>query len=141
VTSLEAIRDAITQRHHPPIPAPSRVESHQAKQLLLKTSIIARLSTLILSKTYPTKVTSRHVGFWLVGLFCQKATRIMDPYFQYFSSNSSEMIITMMRNSYNQELYNTINSRRRFHIIIKGYHGQLIKQSRITVRGRQSIDS
>jgi hypothetical protein len=25
--------------------------------------------------------------------------------------------------------------------IIKGYHGQLIKQSRITVRGRQSIDS
>jgi hypothetical protein len=25
--------------------------------------------------------------------------------------------------------------------IIKGYHGQLIKQSRITVRGRQSIHS
>jgi hypothetical protein len=26
MTSLEAIRDAITQRHHPPISAPSRVE-------------------------------------------------------------------------------------------------------------------
>jgi hypothetical protein len=71
MTSLEAIRDVITRRHPPPIPAPSRVESHQAKQLYLKTTIIARLSILILSKTYPTKVTSRHVGFWLVGLFCQ----------------------------------------------------------------------
>jgi hypothetical protein len=45
MTSREAIRDAITQRHHPPIPAPSRVEPHQAKQLHLKTTIIARLST------------------------------------------------------------------------------------------------
>jgi hypothetical protein len=98
MTSQEAICDAITRRHHPPIPAPSRVESHQAKQLDLKTTIIARLSILILSKTYPSKVTSRHVGFWLVGLFCQKATRIMDPYFQYFSSDSSEIIITIMSN-------------------------------------------
>jgi hypothetical protein len=117
VTSLEAICDATTQRHHPPIPPPSRVESHQAKHLHLKTTIIARLSILILSKTYPTKVTSRHVGFWLVGLFCQKATRIMDPYFQYFSLDSGEIIITRMSNYYNQELYNTINSHRRFHIV------------------------
>jgi hypothetical protein len=72
MSSLEAIRDAVTRRHHPPIPAPSRVESHQAKQLHMKATIIARLSILILSKTYLTKVTSRHVGFWLVGLFCQK---------------------------------------------------------------------
>jgi hypothetical protein len=48
------VHDAIT-RHHPPIPAPSRVESLQAKQLHLKTIIIARLSILILSKAYPTK--------------------------------------------------------------------------------------
>jgi hypothetical protein len=82
MTSLEVIRDAITRLRHPPIPAPSRVKSQQAKQLHLKTTIIARLSILILSKTYPTKVTSSHVGYWLVGLFCQKATRIMDPYFQ-----------------------------------------------------------
>jgi hypothetical protein len=98
MTSLEAIRDAITRRHHPTIPAPSQVESHRAKQFHLKTIIIARLSILILNKIYRTKVTSRHVGFWLVGLFCQKATRIMDPYFKYFSSNSSEIIITMMSN-------------------------------------------
>jgi hypothetical protein len=98
MASPEAIRDAITRRHHLPIPAPFRVESHQTKQLHLKTTIIARLSVLILSKTYPTKVTSSHVGFWLVGLFCQKATRIMDPYLQYFSSDSSEIIITIMSN-------------------------------------------
>jgi hypothetical protein len=72
MTSLEAIRDAITRRHHPPIPAPSRVESHQAKQLHLKTTIIARLSILILGKTYPTKVTSRHVGFWLWVCFAKR---------------------------------------------------------------------
>jgi hypothetical protein len=33
-----------------------------------------------------------------VGLFCQKATRIMDPYFQYFSLGSSEITITTMSN-------------------------------------------
>jgi hypothetical protein len=91
--SQEAISDAITRRHHPPIPPPSRVESYQDKQLHLKATIIARLSILILSKTYSTKVTSRHIGFWLVDLFFQKATRIMDPYFQCFSSDSSEIII------------------------------------------------
>jgi hypothetical protein len=42
MTSLEAIRDAITRRHHPPIPAPIRVEFHQAKQLHLKTTITSR---------------------------------------------------------------------------------------------------
>jgi hypothetical protein len=98
MTSLEAIRDAITRRHHPPILAPSRVESHQATQPHLKATNIARLSILILSETYPTEVTSRHAGFWLVGLFCQKATNIMDPYPQNFSSISSEIIITTMSN-------------------------------------------
>jgi hypothetical protein len=39
MTSLEAIRDAITRHRHQPIPAPSQVESHQAKQLHLKTTI------------------------------------------------------------------------------------------------------
>jgi hypothetical protein len=52
MTSQEAIRDAITQRQHPLIPAPSRVESHQAKQLHLKATIKARLSILILDKSY-----------------------------------------------------------------------------------------
>jgi hypothetical protein len=33
----------------------------------------------------------------------------MDPYFQCFSSISSEIIITMVSNYYNQEVYNTIN--------------------------------
>jgi hypothetical protein len=72
MTSLEAIRDAITWRHHPPIPAPSRVESHQAKHLHLKATIIARLSILILSKTYPTKVTSSHAGLLAGGFVLPK---------------------------------------------------------------------
>jgi hypothetical protein len=37
-------------------------------------------------------------GFWLVGLFSQKATVIMDPYFELFSSDSSEINITTMSN-------------------------------------------
>jgi hypothetical protein len=88
MTSQEAICDAITQRHHPPIPAPNRVESHQVKQLHLKTTIIARLGILILSKTYPTKVTSRRVGFWLVGLFAKKLVSI-ESLLSLFSSISS----------------------------------------------------
>jgi hypothetical protein len=45
----------VITHHHPPIPAPSRVESLQAKQLHLKATDIARLSILILSKTYRSK--------------------------------------------------------------------------------------
>jgi hypothetical protein len=48
-------------------------ESHQAKQLHLKATIIARLSILILSKTYPTKVTSRHVGLLAGGFVLPKS--------------------------------------------------------------------
>jgi hypothetical protein len=73
MTSLEAIRDAVSRRHHPPIPAPNRVESHQAKQLHLKATIIERLSILILSKTYLTKVTSRHVGLLASGFVLPKS--------------------------------------------------------------------
>jgi hypothetical protein len=73
MTSQEAIRDAITRCHHSPIPAPSRVESHQVKQLHLKTTIKARLSILILNKTYPTKVTSRHEGLLAGGFVLPKS--------------------------------------------------------------------
>jgi hypothetical protein len=72
MTSQGAICDAITWCHHPPILAPSRVESHQAQQLHLKATIIARLNILILSKTYPTKVTSRHVGLLAGGFVLPK---------------------------------------------------------------------
>jgi hypothetical protein len=71
--SQEAIRDAITRRRQPPIPAPSRVESHQAKQLHLKATIITRMSILILSKTYPTKVASRRVGLLASGFVLPKS--------------------------------------------------------------------
>jgi hypothetical protein len=48
------MHDAFTRRH-PPIPAPSQVVSLQAKQHHLKVTFIARLSTLILSKTCPSQ--------------------------------------------------------------------------------------
>jgi hypothetical protein len=97
MTSQEVICDDITWHQHPPIPAPSRVESHQAKQLHLNATITARLSILILSKTYPTTITSRHVGLLAGGFVLpNKTTRILDPYFQYFSSDSSKIIITIM---------------------------------------------
>jgi hypothetical protein len=68
------VHDAIT-RHHPPIPAPSRVEVLRATHHMyyLETRIIARLSILILSKTYPTKDTSRHVGLLAVGFILPKS--------------------------------------------------------------------
>jgi hypothetical protein len=66
-------QEAITRRHDPPIPASRRVESHQDKQLHLKATIIARLSILILSKIYLTKVTSRHVGLLAGGFVLPKS--------------------------------------------------------------------
>jgi hypothetical protein len=74
------------------------VETLQAKQLHLKATIIARLSILILNKTYPTKVTSRHVRLLAGGFVLPKAAKIMDPDFQYFSSDSSKFIITIISN-------------------------------------------
>jgi hypothetical protein len=75
MTSLEAIRDAITRHHHPLIPAPIRVESHQDKQLHLKTTIKTRLSILILSKTYPTKVPLDMLAFGWWVCFAKKQLR------------------------------------------------------------------
>jgi hypothetical protein len=49
------------------------VESHQAKQLNLKATIIARLSILILKKNYPTKVTSGYVGLLASGFVLPKS--------------------------------------------------------------------
>jgi hypothetical protein len=57
----------------------------------------ARLSILILSKTYPFQrkdFTSNHARLLASGFVCQKTTKIMDPYLQYFRSVSSEVIIT-----------------------------------------------
>jgi hypothetical protein len=51
----------------------NQVESFQAKQLLLKTTIKARLSILILSTTYPTKVTSKHVRLLATGFVLPKS--------------------------------------------------------------------
>jgi hypothetical protein len=142
-TSPEAICDAVTQRPHPPIPAPSQVESYQAKQLHLKTTIIASLSILILSKTYPTKVTSSHVGFLARGfVFAKKQLKswvltfnILARFLVRLSLLSEQLIQPRICTT------QLIHAESSHSSIITGYHGQVIKQSRITVRGRQSIDS
>jgi hypothetical protein len=93
MTSREVVHDIIT-RHSTPTVAPSREVFLQAKHSHVKTIYIASLSILILSKTYPSqkKLPLDMQGFWLVGLFCQKVTNIIDPYFQYFSSSSNALI-------------------------------------------------
>jgi hypothetical protein len=56
----------------------------------------ARLSMLILSKTYPSKRKTLPLimhGFWLVGLVCQKLLN-SESLLQYFSSSSSRIIIS-----------------------------------------------
>jgi hypothetical protein len=55
MTSQLAIYDAITRRHHRPIPAPSWVESHQAKQLHLKTTINSKAEYTNTQQDLPDK--------------------------------------------------------------------------------------
>jgi hypothetical protein len=56
-------------------------------------------------------------GFWLVGLFCQKATKIIGPYFQYFSSSSSELTFTKSAIYCKHKFCNTINQGINIHIV------------------------
>jgi hypothetical protein len=69
-TPREAIHDSFSRRH-PPTPAPSRAESLRATHHLDQ-HIIARLSILILSKSYPSVITTspnlnheRLFGYWV----------------------------------------------------------------------------
>jgi hypothetical protein len=140
-TSQEAICDAITQRPHPPIPAPSRVESHQAKQLHLKTTIIARLSILILSKTYPTKLPLEMSAFGWWVCFAKKQLGSWILTFNILAQFLIRLsLLWWATNTIKKCTINLFTQKISHSSIIKGYHGQLIKPSRITVRGRQSID-
>jgi hypothetical protein len=56
-----------------PFQLPAGCNLTRPKKLHLKTTIIARLSILILNKTYPTKVTSRHVGLLASGFVLPKS--------------------------------------------------------------------
>jgi hypothetical protein len=80
-TPREAIHDALS-RHPPPTPAPSRAGSlwatHHQKHYLDQ-YIIARLSILILSKTYPSVITTSPTldmkGFWPLSFFLLKSNK------------------------------------------------------------------
>ena len=93
--SQEACHDAFTHRL-PPTPAPSQAGSLQAthqQRHYLEQQIIARLSILILSKTYLSVTTTSPTldmkGFLANGVsFAEKQQRVC-PYFQHFSTSSS----------------------------------------------------
>jgi hypothetical protein len=93
-TPWEASHDAFS-RHPPPTQAPSRAGSLRAthhQRDYLEQQIIARLSILILSKIYPSVITTSPTldmkGFLATGFLLLKVTRIC-PYFQDFSTSSS----------------------------------------------------
>jgi hypothetical protein len=80
-TPREAIHDALSSRP-PPTPAPSQAGSlwatHHRKHYLDQ-HIIARLSILILSKTYPSVITTSPIldmkGFWPLSFFLLKSNK------------------------------------------------------------------
>jgi hypothetical protein len=80
-TPREAIHDAFS-RHPPPTPAPSRVRSLRAthhRKHYLDQHIKARLSILILSKAYPSVVTTSPKldmkGFLATGFLLLKSNK------------------------------------------------------------------
>jgi hypothetical protein len=101
-TPREASHDAFTRRP-PPTPAPSRAGSLRAthqKRHYLEQQITARLGILILSKTYPSVITTsptlNMIGFLATGVsFAEKQQRIC-PYFQDFSTSSSWLLFSML---------------------------------------------
>jgi hypothetical protein len=85
--------------------------------------------------------TSRHERLLAGGVSFAKQLLRVDPYFQSFSTNSSWLpFLSVPTNSIKNWTSNYFIQPYSSSSIIMGYHGQLIKQSRITVRGRQSID-
>jgi hypothetical protein len=95
MTSQEAIHDIIT-RHPHPLQLPAR--------WYLSKPNIPPENNIYGKVEYTNTQQDLHIpkinlpldmqDFWLVGLFCQKATNTIDHYFQYFSSSSSALIIT-----------------------------------------------
>jgi hypothetical protein len=80
-TSREACHDAFIH-HPPPTPAPSQAGSLQAthqQRHYLEQQIIARLNILILSKTYPSVITTSPTldmrGFWPLGFLLLKSNK------------------------------------------------------------------
>jgi hypothetical protein len=79
--------------------------------------------------------------FWSVEFLLLEQILRVDPYFQSFSTSSSWLpFLNVPSNSIKNWTSNYFIQQHSSSSIIMGYHGQLIKQSRITVRGRQSID-
>jgi hypothetical protein len=88
-TPREASHDAFS-RHPPPTPAPSRPGSLRAthhQRHYLEQEIIARLSILILSKTYPSVITTSSTldmkGFMATGFLLLKSNKSMSLFSRF----------------------------------------------------------
>jgi hypothetical protein len=99
----EAIHDALS-RHPPPTPAPSRAGSHRAThhRHYLDQHIIARLSILILSKTYPSVITTSPTldmkGFWPLSFFLLKSNKEYVLTFKTLAQVLVGLIFTILAN-------------------------------------------
>jgi hypothetical protein len=114
-TPREASHDAFIHRP-PPTPAPSRARSlrttHQHRHYL-EQQIIARLSILILSRTYPSVITTSPtldmIGFLATRVSFAEKQQGICPYFQDFSTSSSWLFFSMLAIYCKHKLCNTIN--------------------------------
>jgi hypothetical protein len=74
---------------------------------------LARLSILILSKTYRSVITTTPTldmrGFFATGVSFAKKQQRVGSYFQDFNTNSSWLLFSKLASYYKRKLYNTIN--------------------------------
>jgi hypothetical protein len=101
-TPQEAIHDAFS-RHPPPAPAPSRAGSLRAthhQKHYLDQHIIARLSILILSKTYQLVITTSPTldmkGFWPLSFFLRKSNKEFVLTFKVLAEDLVGLIFTKL---------------------------------------------
>jgi hypothetical protein len=110
----EASHDAIIHRP-PPTPAPSREGSLRAthhQRHYLEQQIIARLSILILSKTYPSVITTSltldMIGFLATGFLLLKSNKEYVLTFKIFAQVIVGLLFSRLDIYHNHKLSNTI---------------------------------
>jgi hypothetical protein len=114
-TPREANHDAFIHRH-PPTPAPSRAGSLRAthhQRHYLEQQIIARLSILILSKTYPSVITTSPtldmIGFLATGFLLLKSNKEYVLTFKILAQVPVDLFFSRLAIYCKHKLSNTFN--------------------------------